>query len=59
MDEGGEKKDKEKKQKLMLVRRSPPGEEEPFSMGPTAEEDNEMPEAAAEHEIIDLRRLLA
>lgn len=52
MDEGGEKKKK--------VRRSPPGEEKkPFSMGPTAEEDNEMPEAAAEHEINDLRRLLA
>lgn len=48
-----------KKKKLMRVRRSPPGEEKPFSMGPTAEEDNEMPEAAAEHEIIDLRRLLA
>lgn len=57
MDEGGEKK---KKKKLMRVRRSPPGEEKkPFSMGPTAEEDNEMPEAAAEHEINDLRRLLA
>lgn len=43
----------------MRVHRSPPGELKRFSMGLVVEEDNGMPDAAAEPEINDLRRLLS